>query len=152
MKTMMLAAAAVVLTTGLAVADDRVQVGRLSCDVDPGVGFIIGSSKDVTCDFSRKGHKTETYVGEIDKLGFDIGFTGPTRIEWLVFSGRSNKVAKGSLAGTYVGGSHEVTVGVGLGGNWLVGGSNKGYALQPWSIQGQVGLNYSWTFTKLTLD
>jgi hypothetical protein len=153
MKKLILAAlAALALSASAAPAAERVQVGRLSCDVDPGIGFIIGSSKDLECTFYKKGAKAEHYSGSIDKLGFDIGFTGHTRIEWLVFSVRGASVKKGSLAGTYVGASHEVTLGLGLGGNWLIGGSKKGYALQPWSIQGQVGLNYSWTFTRLTLD
>ena len=68
-----------------------------------------------------------------------------------MFSGSSTKYGPGSLAGTYVGGSAEATIGVGLGGNWLIGGSSKGYALQPWSIQGQIGLNYSVAFSGLTL-
>ena len=34
-------------------------------------------------------------------------------------------------------------IGVGLGGNWLIGGSKKAFALQPWCIQGQTGLNWS---------
>ena len=153
MKKLLAAAmAAIVLATaGAAHAETRVQVGRLSCDVDGGIGYIIGSSKDMTCRFIRKGHKTEYYDGTINKLGFDIGVTGRTQIEWLVFSGSSTRYGNGSLAGTYVGGSAEATIGVGLGGNWLIGGSRRGFALQPWSIQGQTGLNYAVTFTGLTL-
>lgn len=153
MKKLLAAAlAAVVLaTTGAAQAETRVQVGRLSCDVEGGIGYLIGSSKDMTCRFIRKGHKTEYYSGTINKLGFDIGVTGRTQIEWLVFSAASTRYGRGSLAGTYVGGSAEATLGVGLGGNWLIGGSRRGYALQPWSIQGQTGLNYAVTFTGLTL-
>lgn len=147
------ALAAIALTAAVpaAQAETRVQVGRLSCDVDGGIGMILGSSKDLTCKFIRKGKKTETYEGRIDKLGLDIGVTGRTQIEWLVFSASSTKVGKGSLSGTYIGGSAEATIGVGLGGNWLIGGSRKGFALQPWSIQGQTGLNYAVTFTGLTL-
>ncbi len=153
MKKLLAAAlAAVVLaTTGAAQAETRVQVGRLSCDVEGGIGYLIGSSKDMTCRFIRKGHKTEYYSGTINKLGLDIGVTGRTQIEWLVFSAASTRYGRGSLAGTYVGGSAEATLGVGLGGNWLIGGSRRGYALQPWSIQGQTGLNYAVTFTGLTL-
>ena len=80
-----------------------------------------------------------------------LGVTGRTEIVWLVFSASSTKYGPGSLAGTYVGGSAEATLGVGLGGNWLIGGSRKGYALQPWSIQGQVGLNYSVAVSALRL-
>ena len=41
------------------------------------------------------------------------------------------------LNGTYVG----ATVVAGVGANALVGGSNHSVALQPLSVQGQVGLN-----------
>lgn len=152
MKKLLLAAAAIALSAGMATAaESRVQVGRLSCDVEGGVGLLIGSSKDMSCTFSRKGHASEHYDGTIDKLGLDIGVTGRTHIEWLVFSASSTKVRRGSLAGTYVGGSSEATLGVGLGSNWLIGGSNRGYALQPFSVQAQTGLNLSVTFSKLTL-
>lgn len=146
------AAAAMLMTAGAAQAATQVKVGVLSCSVDPGIGFIIASSKDMTCKFKRDGHKAETYYGNISKLGIDIGVTGRTEIVWLVFSASSTKYGPGSLAGTYVGGSAEATLGVGLGGNFLIGGSKRGYALQPWSIQGQVGLNYSVAFSGLTLS
>jgi len=154
MKKLIAAALAAVALTVAAVpaqADTRVQVGRLSCTVDAGIGLIIGSQKDMTCKFIRKGHKTEVYEGTIRKFGLDVGFTDTTRIEWLVFSGSTTDVNKRSLAGTYVGGSSEATIGVGLGSNWLIGGSKRGFALQPWSIQAQTGLNLSVAFAGLTL-
>jgi opacity protein-like surface antigen len=153
MKKLLAAAlAAVVLSTSAAFADARVQVGRLSCDVDGGIGYLIGSSKDMTCKFIRKGHKTEVYYGNIKKLGLDIGVTDRTRIEWLVFSASSTKVGKGSLRGTYVGGAAEASLGAGLGANWLIGGSRRGFALQPWSVQASTGVNLTWAFAGLTLD
>jgi len=153
-KLIATALAALVLATagaGSAQAQSQVQVGRLSCDVEGGIGFIIGSSKNMTCRFIRKGYRTETYQGQINKLGLDIGITGQTKIEWLVFSGSTTRVGPRSLAGTYAGASAEATLGVGLGANWLVGGSSRGFALQPWSVQGQTGLNYSLAFAGLTL-
>jgi len=146
-----LAAIAMTMTTVSAQSEARVQVGRLSCEVEGGVGLLIGSSKDMTCEFIRDGQRTEIYDGTIDKLGLDIGVTGTTRIEWLVFSGRSTQVRRGSLSGTYVGGSGEATLGVGLGSNWLIGGSRQGFALQPFSVQAQTGLNLSVAFARLTL-
>lgn len=154
MKKVFTAALAVVALSLAAVpaqAESRVQVGRLSCTVDAGIGLIVTSEKDMTCKFIRKGHKTEVYEGTIRKFGLDIGFTDTTQIEWLVFSASSADVTKRSLAGTYVGGSSEATIGVGLGSNWLIGGSERGFALQPWSIQAQTGLNASLAFASLTL-
>lgn len=151
-RLIMAAVAATVLSAGAAqAAETRVQVGRLSCDVDAGIGLILGSSKDMTCTFTRKGHKAETYTGTISKVGIDIGITGQTHIEWLVFAAAKTPINAKSLAGTYVGGSGEATFGVGLGANWLVGGSKRAFALQPWSIQAQTGLNASLALAGLTL-
>ena len=145
------AVAAMSLTAVPAMAASQVQVGVLECDVEPGVGFVIGSSKAVTCEFQRKGYKTEVYEGSIDKLGIDLGVTAGGKIVWLVFAA-TKEVGKRSLAGNYVGASAEASLGLGLGGNWLIGGSKKSIALQPWSITGTIGVNWSWTWTKLSLD
>ena len=50
-------------------------------------------------------------------------------------------VARGALQGSYGGASAEVSAGLGLGANALIGGFNGSVALQPLSIQGQTGLN-----------
>ena len=145
------AIAATALTMGSAQAASQVQVGVLTCDVEAGVGYIFGSSKAVECKFTRKGYKTEVYEGSIDKLGIDLGITGGGKIAWLVFAATKD-VPKRALAGTYVGASAEASLGVGLGGNWLIGGSKDSIALQPWSVTGTIGVNWSWTWTKLDLN
>jgi len=45
------------------------------------------------------------------------------------------------LTGSYVGATAEVSVAAGLGANVLVGGSNQSVALQPLSVQGQLGFD-----------
>ena len=45
------------------------------------------------------------------------------------------------MAGSYGGVGAAAAWAVGLGANVLVGGSNKGYALQPLNIEGVNGLN-----------
>ena len=82
----------------------------------------------------------DRYVATIRKVGLDIGITQETALAWGVFA-PVNRLGPGDLAGTYAGAQGSASVGVGLGGNVLVGGSNNSIALQPLSVQGQVGLN-----------
>jgi len=58
---------------------------------------------------------------------------------WGVFTG--TVAGPGFLAGDYVGASGEASLGVGVGANLLVGGSNRTVTLQPVSVSGQIGIN-----------
>jgi hypothetical protein len=61
-----------------------VKVGVLTCDVDSGWGFIIGSSKNIACNFVPNDGYGELYAGSISKVGVDIGYTGGGTIIWNV--------------------------------------------------------------------
>ena len=87
----------------------------------------------------QPGEPDEAYTGTMTTIGLDIGVTTGGMIVWAVFAG-TNRYA-GMLAGTYVGATAEVSIAAGLGANVLVGGSNRTVALQPLSVQGQIGLN-----------
>jgi hypothetical protein len=115
------------------------NVGSLTCNVAGGVGFVFGSSKDLSCLFTRTDGIAERYTGTVKKFGVDIGFTKEAQIVWLVFAPGS--IAPGAVAGTYGGATASATVGVGVGANVLVGGSSKQITLQPVSVEGSVGLN-----------
>ncbi len=132
-----------------AVAGSGVNIGSLNCNVAGGVGFIFGSSKDIACVFTRPDGTAERYRGEINKYGVDIGFTGDAYMVWAVFA--PGQMAKGALAGNYAGATAEAAVGLGLGANVLVGGSNDQIALQPVSIEGVTGLNVAAGFGQITL-
>lgn len=115
------------------------NVGSLTCNVAGGMGFIFGSSKDISCLFTRTDGVAERYTGTINKYGVDIGFTKEAQMVWLVFAPGS--IAKGALAGIYAGATAGAAVGVGAGANVLVGGSSSQITLQPVSVEGSVGLN-----------
>jgi hypothetical protein len=116
-----------------------VNVGTLTCNVAGGIGFVFGSSKDLSCLFSRNNGTAERYTGEIKKFGIDIGFTKEAQMVWLVFA--PGALAPGSLAGGYGGATASGTVGVGVGANVLIGGSSRQITLQPISVEGSKGLN-----------
>lgn len=136
---------------GQAQAGTRVKIGVLKCNIGAGTGFIIGSTKKLNCRYKPAGGgKPEHYRGNIRKYGIDIGSTSKGRIVWAVLA-PSRKVSRGALAGSYGGISAEATVGVGLGANALIGGSNKSIALQPLSIQSQEGFNVAIGISSLEL-
>ena len=140
---------AALLTGGDAIAQARVEVGVLTCSVRGGTGFIIGSTKDLRCTFHKPG-RDEFYHGTISKFGIDIGVTRQSAIAWAVLAPTAN-IPPGSLNGNYGGVSAEATVGLGVGANALIGGSNRGIVLQPLSVQAQEGLNIAAGVAALSL-
>lgn len=149
--TVALAAVAGLLSIpGGAFAQSGVNIGNLSCTIDGGVGMILGSSRNGTCQFTPTG-STRAYVyrANISRLGVDIGVTNRSFIRWLVFA--PGVVKPGALAGNYSGVSAQATAGVGLGANVLVGGLRNSIALQPLSVQGQTGLNLAAGISRLRL-
>lgn len=98
------------------------------------------------------GLPNEIYSGVISKFGVDIGKTRTSNIAWAVFAPSKAVETTGQLAGGYGGISGEATIGVGLGANVLIGGFDKSIALQPFSLQTQIGLNIAAAVSSLTLE
>ena len=117
----------------------RVQVGTLACSISAGAGLVVASQRNVSCNFQPDGGPPEACTGTMTRVGVDVGFTTGGAMVWGVFAD-TNRYA-GMLSGTYAGATAEATIAAGLGANVLVGGSNQSVALQPLSVQGQVGLN-----------
>ena len=117
----------------------RVQVGTLSCSVSAGIGLIVASQRNVNCNFQPDNGPPEAYTGTMTlsasmlalrRVRQSFGASSPIQIRFA-----------GMLTGTYVGATAQATAVAGVGANALVGGSNHSVALQPLSVQGQVGLN-----------
>ena len=120
----------------------RVKAGVLSCAISPGVGFIVGSRRELSCRYSPSARgRSERYAGRVTRIGLDIGATAGGQLVWAVYAPTSWPWRRGGLAGSYTGASGEASIGAGLGANVLVGGSDRTVALQPLSVQGQVGVN-----------
>jgi hypothetical protein len=140
-----LAAAPNALAQGEAApAKHVVKIGYLSCHVSSGWGFIFGSSRKLQCVYTpaEKGKKIEDYSGSITKFGADIGYLQSGVILWTVLSpGTKITTNPGLLSGHYGGATASATLGLGVGGNLLVGGMDGSISLQPLSIEGNTGLN-----------
>ncbi len=118
----------------------RVQVGVLECRGGASVGFIVGSVTNLGCVLRVDGMPEDRYVATIRKVGLDLGITQELALAWGVFAPVA-RLGPGDLSGDYAGAQGSATLGVGVGGNVLVGGSANSIALQPLSVQGQVGVS-----------
>jgi Protein of unknown function (DUF992) len=141
--------AALVGLTASAPSAAQVQSGVLACNVEPGAGFIIGSSKNLSCVFHPARGRPEFYTGTINRIGLDIGVTGPGQFAWGVFTagplGR-----RYALAGDYAGPGVGIALGAGGSTNSLAGGYGNSISLQPLSGT-STGLNLSAGIGALTL-
>jgi hypothetical protein len=153
LNTTKFAAAALLLALAAtpASAQSTGQSGQLTCNLGPSVGLIVGSRQKMTCVFvnSATGRR-ENYVGRIGRLGLDIGIQAGGKMVWGVIA-KVNPLGPRALVGDYVGASGEIGLGLGVGANALVGGSNRTIALQPLSLEASVGVNLALGVARLAL-
>src|SRR6476660_920127 len=138
--TLTIAALALMAPIATASAAPPVRAGILQCQGGQNVGFVVGSVTSLECVFQSEGRRPEPYIATVRRYGVDLGFTDQTRFSWAV-NAPTGRLGRGDLAGNYGGVGANASVGVGFGGNFLVGGPANSYALQPISVQGQTGLN-----------
>jgi hypothetical protein len=74
----------------------------------------------------------------MNTIGLDIGITAGGVMAWGVFAPTAGPMY-GGLAGTYVGASGSIGVGVGVGANLLFGGTGRSIALQPSRSKDRLG-------------
>jgi hypothetical protein len=123
----------------------------LQCEGGQNVGYVVGSSTSLQCVFQSEGRRPEPYIATLRRLGLDLGITDQTKLSWAV-NAPTSRVGYGDLAGNYGGVGANASVGIGVGGNFLVGGPANAYALQPISLQGQTGLNVAAGVASIELE
>src|SRR6185436_660483 len=128
-----------------------VRAGILQCQGGQNLGFVVGSVANFECVFQSEGRRPEPYIATVRRIGVDLGFTEQTRFSWAV-SAPNSRLGRGELAGSYGGVGANASIGIGGGGNFLVGGPANSYALQPISVQGQTGLNVAAGVAGLELE
>jgi hypothetical protein len=153
MRLLTLTFATLSLLAPLASADaaPAVRAGILQCQGGQNVGFVVGSVTSLECVFQSEGRRPEPYIATVHRFGLDLGITDQTRLTWAV-NAPTGRVGRGHLAGNYGGVGANASVGVGGGGNFLVGGPQNSYALQPISVQGQTGLNVAAGVANIELE
>ena len=142
MRLLTLTLATLSLLAPIASADAAppVRAGVLQCQGGQNVGFVVGSVTSLECVFRSEGRRPEPYIAKVQRIGLDLGVTDQTQLSWAV-NAPNIRLGRGELAGSYGGVGANASIGIGGGGNFLVGGPANAYALQPLSVQGQTGLN-----------
>lgn len=144
-KLLTLACAAATLglltTAGAQAHSPGVKVGTLSCHERGGWGYVLGSSRRVSCLYTGFAG-TSRYDGRISKVGVDLGYQHSADLLWTVVA-PTPRLGPGALSGHYGGVTAGAAVGLGVGANALIGGSDRSIALQPVSVEGRTGLDVS---------
>lgn len=152
MKKILFALTAVAMA-GVAVpasAADRVKAGVLVCNAGASIGMLVESKQELTCTYTPADNgPVQKYAGTIKNIGVELGVTGGGVMTWGVLA-VTKSVAPGALAGPYAGVTGNVALGVGVGANVLVG-SDQSFALNPISVEGNVGASLALGVGGLTL-
>ena len=151
LSTLTIAATSLVASIASANAMPPVRAGILQCEGGQNVGYVLGSTTSLQCVFQSEGRRPEPYIATLRRLGLDLGITDQTKLSWAV-NAPNTRVGRGDLAGSYGGVGANASVGIGGGGNFLVGGPANAYALQPISLQGQTGLNVAAGVASIELE
>lgn len=140
LRSSVFAALALLAASAMPASAQQVQAGMLECRGGGSVSFIIGSVTELSCIYRPDLGPRQAYRATIRRAGVDLGATAVSGLAWAVFAPTA-QLGLGDLSGNYGGVTAGAAVGVGLGANVLYGGSNNSIALQPLSVEGQVGLN-----------
>src|SRR5215208_7071932 len=149
--TLTIASLALLAPIASANAAPAVRAGILQCQGGQNVGFVVGSVANLECGFQSEGRRPEPYIARVQRIGLDLGVTAQTQLSWAV-NAPNSRLGRGELAGSYGGVGANASIGIGGGGNFLVGGPANAYALQPLSVQGQTGLNVAAGVADLQLE
>lgn len=143
-------AAAMAVSTVSAQAQPGLEVGHLECR-GQAMSYVLTSVTKLDCVFKPNYGRPHAYHATIRRFGVDIGWNQSTVLGWVVIA-PTNRLGPGSLAGLYLGGSANATVGFGVGANALFGAFNdRTVSLQPVSVQGQIGLGAAGGISALEL-
>jgi hypothetical protein len=124
----------------MAQAQTGAPAGRLTCNVEGGIGLVVTSQRPMECRFAPRRGPVQRYTGVVRSFGLDVGTIRRSTMSWRVY-GPYARAPLGALSGSYGGAVAGASVGAGGSGNLLVGGVNNEVTLQPLSLQSRRGYN-----------
>lgn len=124
-------------------ADSGVAIGQLTCKSTSIDNAILFTETTFDCTYEGTDGTTDSYTGEIDKIGVDLSAKDSVTMVWQVVAPTDDAYGEKALVGTYVGASADVAAGVGAGAGVLIGGGSNSFTLQPVTVSGVDGTGVS---------
>jgi len=131
--------------TSHAKANDYVQAGQLTCyKSGEQTNILLHSQFPITCTYKDQLGNTESYTGKTGiALGIALEKVDDAIISFVVLAGGDLKAGNHALAGNFIGGKINLSIGEGGGIDVLVGGGPKNIALQPLAVEETLGTGIS---------
>jgi hypothetical protein len=128
------------------------QAGTLTCMLQPGVGFVVGSNRAATCIFDHPGEKSfsQTYEADLTRVGLDVGVMPKQAMRWAVMT-PGGFAEPGMLTGAHPGTSAEGAVGVGDGVKVALQDANHDIVFQQMNSPMTFGVSFSFGQANLEL-
>ena len=115
-------------------------MGTLTCSLSASIGLVVGSQRNVSCLFrGTSGEPDEPYTGTMTRVGLDVGLTTGS----VIFGrcSRTRTATKGCSPAPIPGRRQKCPLPLVSAPTSSSAGSNRTLALQPLSVQGQIGLD-----------
>jgi hypothetical protein len=123
--------------------------GSLTCKLAESVGVAFGSTKALSCLFTRTDGRAERYLGNIKRFGIDVNHSQKAQIVWVVFG--PGTIGTGAMAGSYDGATVPGAAVLGTGANFLVGGTKGQISLHTAGVEGRLGVNLAGGIAQIAL-
>jgi hypothetical protein len=124
-------------------ADSGVAIGQLTCRSTDITNVILFTETTFDCTFEGSDGQTDSYTGEVDRIGIDLSIKDNVTMVWQVIAPTDAAGEPKLLRGTYLGASADAAAGVGGGAGVLVGGGGNSFTLQPVTVSGIEGVGVS---------
>jgi len=120
------------------------QAGTLSCMVDQGLGYVVGSSRSATCVFDHPGANSfsESYEAKLSRVGVDVGVMPKQAMRWAIYT-PGGVAEQGMLTGAHPGSSTEAAIGVGDGGRVAFRQNGRDIVFQQMQAPMAIGVSFS---------
>src|SRR3712207_9094820 len=104
------AAAALLASSTICIAQQPTEIGTLDCVVEGQTGLLIGAHEGLSCTFvPASGEANDAYIGVVREIAPDLDMSGQMVLRWTVLAATPDAYSSGGLEGGYLRASGEAS-------------------------------------------